>query len=45
MPFRRLKAFAIGGVATHTGTILGPLMSELIGHPQLTNFRGGYCGN
>jgi hypothetical protein len=45
MPYRRLKAFAIDAVATKAGTIIGPLMSELIGHEELTAFRGGYCGN
>ena len=45
MPFRRLKFFAIDGIATNSGTVLGPLLSELIGHPQLTPRRGGYCGN
>jgi hypothetical protein len=45
MPFRRLKSFAIDGVATHAGTALGPLCSELIGHHQLTDQRGGFCGN
>jgi hypothetical protein len=45
MPFRRLKAFAINGVATYSGSFLGPLYSELIGHPLLIKERGGYCGN
>jgi hypothetical protein len=45
MPFKRLKPLAIGGVVTHAGTVLGPLMSDLMGHPQLTTYLGGYCGN
>jgi hypothetical protein len=45
MPYRRLKGFAIGAVATKAGTIIGPLVSELIGHEELTPFQGGYCGN
>jgi uncharacterized protein YcfJ len=45
MPYKRLKGFAIGAVATKAGTIIGPLQSELIGHEQLTPFLGGYCGN
>jgi hypothetical protein len=45
MGFRRLKSFAINAVATKAGTFIGPLLSELIGHSQLTPNRGGYCGN
>jgi hypothetical protein len=45
MPFRHLKPFAIGGILIKAGTVIGPLQSELIGHEQLTLYRGGYCGN
>ena len=45
MPFRRVKSLVINGVATNVGTVLGPIASELIGHPQLTPRRAGYCGN
>jgi hypothetical protein len=45
MQHRNLKCFAIGGVATSTGTFIGPLLSELIGHKELTPFLGGYCGS
>jgi hypothetical protein len=30
---------------TQHGTIVGPLMTELIGFPELTPYRGGWCGN
>ena len=30
---------------THHGTVIGPLMTDLIGHPELTPYRGGWCGN
>jgi D-alanine-D-alanine ligase-like ATP-grasp enzyme len=30
---------------TRSGTVVGPLLTELIGHPELTPYRGGWCGN
>jgi hypothetical protein len=30
---------------TRCGTVVGPLLTELIGHPELTPYRGGWCGN
>lgn len=45
MVCRRLKSLAITGVATHAGTVLGPLLAELIGHQHITPNRGGYCGD
>jgi hypothetical protein len=45
MPYKRFKSFAIGGICTNSGTFIGPLQSELIGHDKLTTYRGGYCGN
>jgi hypothetical protein len=36
---------AIEGVVTRAGTIVGPLMTELTGFPQLTPYGGGWCGN
>ena len=30
---------------TRHGTIVGPFMTSLIGHPELTPYRGGWCGN
>ncbi|NNM81176.1 MAG: biotin carboxylase [Burkholderiales bacterium] len=36
---------AIEACATRWGTFVGPLMTELIGVPQLTPYPGGWCGN
>lgn len=45
MPFKQLKSFAINAVLTHAGTFIGPLFTQIIGHEQLTLYKGGYCGN
>jgi biotin carboxylase len=36
---------AIEGVVTRHGTLVGPLMVELTGFPELTPYDGGWCGN
>ena len=36
---------AIEGVVTRHGTLVGPLMTELAGFPELTPYDGGWCGN
>ncbi len=36
---------AIEGVVTRHGTLVGPLMTELAGFPELTPYIGGWCGN
>ncbi len=36
---------AIEGVITRYGTLVGPLMAELTGFPELTPYDGGWCGN
>jgi biotin carboxylase len=36
---------AIEGVVTRHGTLVGPLMAELTGFPELTPYHGGWCGN
>ncbi len=36
---------AIEGVITRHGTLVGPLMTELTGFPELTPYGGGWCGN
>ncbi len=38
-------AAAMEGCATASGTIVGPLMSEVIGFRELTPLRGAWCGN
>lgn len=45
MPFKQLKSFGISAIAGRFGTIVGPLHSEVIGHPKLTPQRAGFCGN
>ena len=30
---------------THQGTIVGPLLTEVVGAPELTPYKGGWCGN
>ncbi len=39
------RGSAIEACATKKGTIVGPLMTELVGFSQLTPYRGGWCGN
>ena len=35
----------IEACTTKAGTIVGPLLTELVGFPALTPYRGGWCGN
>jgi hypothetical protein len=39
------RAIAIEACIGRHGTVIGPLMTELTGHPELTPYRGGWCGN
>jgi hypothetical protein len=39
------RGSAIEACATKNGTIVGPLMTELVGFKELTPYRGGWCGN
>ncbi|NNF81005.1 MAG: biotin carboxylase [Rhizobiales bacterium] len=39
------RGSAIEACATDQGTIVGPLMTELVGFKELTPYRGGWCGN
>jgi hypothetical protein len=39
------RELAIEGVVLECGTIVGPLMTELAGFPELTPYVGGWCGN
>src|SRR4249919_3320310 len=39
------RPVAVEAVLTSHGTVVGPFMSELTGHRQLTPYRGGWCGN
>ena len=39
------RPVAVEAVLTRRGTVVGPFMSELTGHAELTPYRGGWCGN
>lgn len=39
------KGSAIEGCVTKHGTIVAPLMTELVGFKELTPYQGGWCGN
>ncbi len=41
----RCRGSAIEACTTKRGTIVGPLMTELVGFGELTPYRGGWCGN
>jgi hypothetical protein len=41
----RCRPLTIEGCVTRHGTLVGPLMAELVGFPTLTPYRGGWCGN
>ena len=39
------KGSAIEACVTRHGTIVAPLMTELVGFSELTPYKGGWCGN
>ncbi|MEZ4401201.1 MAG: biotin carboxylase [Kofleriaceae bacterium] len=41
----RCRGAALEACVTRHGTIVGPLMTELVGFAELTPYRGGWCGN
>jgi hypothetical protein len=41
----RCRGTAIEACVTRHGTIVTPLMTELVGFKQLTPYEGGWCGN
>lgn len=41
----RCRGSAQEACVTRHGTIVGPLMTELVGFKELTPYRGGWCGN
>ena len=41
----RNRGAAVEACATKEGTVVGPMMTELVGFKQLTPYRGGWCGN
>jgi biotin carboxylase len=44
---RRIRnvEIAVEASITRHGTIVGPFMTSLIGYPELTPYKGGWCGN
>ncbi|REK03859.1 MAG: biotin carboxylase [Acidobacteria bacterium] len=36
---------AVEACITRCGTLVGPLMTELVGFEEMTPYRGGWCGN
>lgn len=41
----RCRQTAIEACVTRHGTVVTPLMTELVGFPELTPYVGGWCGN
>ncbi|MBL9141055.1 MAG: biotin carboxylase, partial [Phycisphaerae bacterium] len=41
----RCRGSALEACVTRHGTIVGPLMTELVGFSELTPYKGGWCGN
>lgn len=41
----RVRGSALEACVTRAGTIVGPMMTELVGFKELTPYRGGWCGN
>jgi len=39
------RGSAIEACTTKKGTVVGPLMTELVGFKELTPYKGGWCGN
>ncbi|MGK5682349.1 biotin carboxylase [Actinoplanes sp. URMC 104] len=39
------RPIAVEAVLTRHGTLVGPLMSDITGHPELTPYKGGWAGN
>lgn len=39
------RPVAVEAVLTRSGTVVGPFLSELCGHSDLTPYEGGWCGN
>lgn len=39
------RAIAVDAMLTRGGTVVGPFLTEVTGHPELTRYRGGWAGN
>jgi len=45
MKYIQCLQVAMEACATRQGTFIGPILTEIIGHPKLTPYKGGWCGN
>jgi D-alanine-D-alanine ligase-like ATP-grasp enzyme len=41
----RCRGATMEACATRSGTLVGPLLTEVVGRSELTPYRGGWCGN
>lgn len=41
----RCAQAAVEACVTHQGTIVGPVLTEIVGHAELTPYKGGWAGN
>ena len=41
----KCRGATLEACATRCGTIVGPLLTEIVGHKELTPYKGGWCGN
>lgn len=39
------QSLAAEAIITRTGTIVGPVLREITGHPELTRYKGGWSGS
>lgn len=39
------RSFAADAVITRAGTVVGPVLREITGHPELTQYEGGWAGS
>ncbi len=41
----KCRGATLEACVTRCGTIVGPLLTEIVGHKELTPYKGGWCGN
>jgi len=41
----KCRSATMEACATRSGTLVGPLLTEGVGRPELTPYKGGWCGN
>ncbi|WP_051449445.1 biotin carboxylase [Rhizobium leguminosarum] len=45
MKHLKCRSATLEACTTTSGTLVGPLMTEIIGNPELTHYKGGWAGN